>query len=721
MSVTPPLPVGVYARRSARELPFPLNEPTCTLYTLGRHALWHGMRALNRNPGEEILVPAYNCGSEVEALIGAGFACRFYEGTERLEPDEDELERLLTERVRGLYLIHYFGFPQDVHRWRRWCDERGLLLIEDAAQAWLGSVNGQPLGSFGDLAILCMHKTFGVPDGAALVSDPCPPGPDGRRKLGVVPLARRHAAWLLARSTVLADLGSRLRPETDFTSAGAYQSHLRAAAPAAFSLGTPPEPPAAATLFLLPRVFTPDAAAERRAHYRMLLDELRDMVPAPFTDVPDEASPLGLPIEAPAKTKLLERLAADGIRALDLWPVAHPIIPAARFPRAASWRARVLALPVHQELTVADLDRIAEAARPRRRGGPALRLEPVEALDSLREECASLAERSGNVFGTWQWLSSWWRHFGAGRPQLLMACRSPDGKLVAILPLYLWSARPLRVLRFLGHGAGDQLGPVCAASDCVPVAKALRRLLSERAGRWDVFLGEQLPNELSWGSLLGAKALRRHASPVLHFSASSWEEFLYSCGPNLRQQVRRRERKLAREHDLRYRLADDPQRLEKDLDTLFALHGAVWPEGESAFAGERKAFQRGFARCALENGWLRLWFLELDGKAVAAWYGLRFGGVDSYYQAGRDPAWAHASVGFVLLVHSIRQALEDGMGEYRFLRGDEGFKYRFATKDPGLETVGLSGTIAGAAALAAGAATRRLPRFPEQLRSPLDL
>jgi CelD/BcsL family acetyltransferase involved in cellulose biosynthesis len=679
------------------------------------------MRALAREPGEEILVPAYNCGSEVEALIRAGFSCRFYEGTDLLEPDESELESLLSERVRGLYLIHYFGFQQDVLRWRRWCDERRLLLIEDAAQAWLGSVNGRPLGSFGDLAIVCMHKTVGVPDGAALVSPLNAPGASERGELGVTSLARRHAAWVLSRSASLAALASRFRPETDFGSEHDYQAHLDAAAPAAFALGERPEPPTAATLFTLPRVWSPEVAAQRRIHYGMLLDELREMVPVPFAHLPDEASPLALPVESPTKTRLLERLAAHGVRALDLWPVPHPLIPTGRFPRASAWRARVLALPVHQELTAADLDRVVAAARPRSRGGPAFSLELVDSFDALRDEWAGLAERSGNVFATWQWLSTWWRHFGGDSPELVRACRSRDGKLVAILPLYAWSTRPVRIVRFLGHGAGDQLGPVCAAEDRIPTAKALRGFLSELEGRWDVFLAEQLPGDQSWDSLLGARLLRRHASPVIRFETASWEEFLRSCSANLRQQVRRRERRLARDHDLRYRLASDPAQLDDDLDTLFALHGAVWPQGESAFAGEREAFQREFAACALENGWLRLWFLELDGRAVAAWYGLRFCGVDSYYQAGRDPALAHASVGFVLLAHSIRQALEDGMREYRFLRGDEGFKYRFATEDPGLDTVGVSATMPGAAALAAGAATRRLPRFPEALRRPLDL
>ena len=74
------------------------------------------------------------------------------------------------------------------------------------------------------------------------------------------------------------------------------------------------------------------------------------------------------------------------------------------------------------------------------------------------------------------------------------------------------------------------------------------------------------------------------------------------------------------------------------------------------------------------------------------------GHVESFYQAGRDPDWDHASVGLVLLAHSIRAALEDGRSEYRFLRGAEPYKYRFADEDPGLETIVVAPAAPWAAA-----------------------
>jgi CelD/BcsL family acetyltransferase involved in cellulose biosynthesis len=146
-----------------------------------------------------------------------------------------------------------------------------------------------------------------------------------------------------------------------------------------------------------------------------------------------------------------------------------------------------------------------------------------------------------------------------------------------------------------------------------------------------------------------------------------------------------------------YRLSDGSRDLDRDLDTLFRLHAARWSTAPTNFLADA-AFHRAFAPVAVEQGWLRLWFLDVDGEAVAALYGFRFAGTESYYQAGRSPGWNDYRVGFVLLAHAIRQAAEDGVREYRLLRGGEDYKLRFATADPGLETVALGrGPVAGVA------------------------
>ena len=81
--------------------------------------------------------------------------------------------------------------------------------------------------------------------------------------------------------------------------------------------------------------------------------------------------------------------------------------------------------------------------------------------------------------------------------------------------------------------------------------------------------------------------------------------------------------------------------------------------------------------------------MDVDGAPAAAWLGYRFGNREWYYQSGRDPAFNRWSVGFVLVAHTIREAISDRVRQYRLLRGNEPYKYRFATSDPGVFTVAL--------------------------------
>jgi CelD/BcsL family acetyltransferase involved in cellulose biosynthesis len=338
-----------------------------------------------------------------------------------------------------------------------------------------------------------------------------------------------------------------------------------------------------------------------------------------------------------------------------------------------------------------------------------LALEPAEDLVSAKSQWTSLAERSRNLFSTWEWACVWWRHFGgSGRP-LTVLCRDGGGEVVGILPLYLYARRPVRVARFMGHGVADQLGPVCEAGN-VQVAEALARSGRNGRLRWDLLLAERVPAGGPWERSLGGRVLNLENSPVVNIEGMNWDAYLTSRSPNFRSQLRRKERKLVREHGLVYRLAHDPERLREDMEIFFSLHHARWQAESAAFADHRTAFHREFAALALQRGWLRLWFAQVGGRAVAAWYGFRFAGAEWYYQAGRDPSWDRSSVGLVLLAHTLREAINDGLREYKLLRGGEAFKYRFATGDAPVASLAVARGPRGHAAAAAGAAALSLPR-----------
>ena len=189
---------------------------------------------------------------------------------------------------------------------------------------------------------------------------------------------------------------------------------------------------------------------------------------------------------------------------------------------------------------------------------------------------------------------------------------------------------------------------------------------------------------------------------MLRLAGMSWEDFLASRSSNFRGQVRRKERRLIEEQGLSFRLADDTSRLADDLDTLFRLHALRWGKASTGvFEGDLGKFHREFAASALHQGWLRLWFAEIGGEQVAAWYGWRFAGAEWYWQAGRDTRWDDYSLGFVMLAHTVREACRDGVSAYHFLAGGDAYKGRFTQDDPEVESRLLSsGPIAGLASVA---------------------
>jgi dTDP-4-amino-4,6-dideoxygalactose transaminase len=349
VSVWAPLHARWLAGRPVESLPYPLEDPTCVLYEWARHGLWNGLRSLGVGEGDEVFVPAYHHGSEVTALAKLGVGCRFYEATPDLEPDPEELERLLSPRVRALYLIHPLGFGLDTARWRRWCDDRGLLLIEDVAMAWLAARDGKPLGSWGDIAIFSPWKTFGLPDGGAAIVRGVAPPPQppirrglspGRLARGLLRSAAQRHGWVAA--------AKRHPAEASFDEAVEWD------------LGDPGNGPLAISLRLLRRAATGEPEATRRASYARLLKRLGAHVPAPFDSLQAGACPFGMPVVTGDKREVVAELLDRRIDAVDLWSRPHPLLPSGTFPAADRRRATTLLLPIHQDLTEADVERIGD-------------------------------------------------------------------------------------------------------------------------------------------------------------------------------------------------------------------------------------------------------------------------------------------------------------------------------------------------------------------------
>ena len=133
-----------------------------------RVAIRTGVGMLGLAPGDEVLVPAYNCGSEIDPLLHAGLTVSLYPVSMDGGVDPEMVAAQIGPRTRAIYLTHYFGFLNPAaSALRALCDARDLRLIEDCALSLLSGEHPAE-GRWGDIAVFCFYKFLPVLAGGAL-------------------------------------------------------------------------------------------------------------------------------------------------------------------------------------------------------------------------------------------------------------------------------------------------------------------------------------------------------------------------------------------------------------------------------------------------------------------------------------------------------------------------------------------------------------------------
>jgi hypothetical protein len=159
-------PEGLIEYATSRRLANNAMKPYKFAYA--RTALKYGLRAKGFVSEDRVLIPDFICDSIIEPFEELGIRPLYYPVDLALRPIWDQLEQRITPSTKALMIIHYFGQPQQIAKCLDFCREHSILLIEDNAHGFGGYLNGQLLGTFGDLGISAPHKCFPINNGAYL-------------------------------------------------------------------------------------------------------------------------------------------------------------------------------------------------------------------------------------------------------------------------------------------------------------------------------------------------------------------------------------------------------------------------------------------------------------------------------------------------------------------------------------------------------------------------
>ncbi|MFI5621368.1 DegT/DnrJ/EryC1/StrS family aminotransferase [Streptomyces sp. NPDC051567] len=117
-------------------------------------ATFIAMQLLGVGPGSEVVLPTVSFVGAGNAVAATGARPVFCDVDPRtLNPTVDQVRECLTPATKAVVVLHYGGAPGDVDKIAELCRERGVRLVEDAANAQASRIGDRACGTFGDIGV----------------------------------------------------------------------------------------------------------------------------------------------------------------------------------------------------------------------------------------------------------------------------------------------------------------------------------------------------------------------------------------------------------------------------------------------------------------------------------------------------------------------------------------------------------------------------------------
>ena len=118
------------------------------------------------NKGDEVIMPSFTFSSTANAVVLRGGVPVFIDvRSDTLNMDEDLIEKAITRKTKAILPVHYAGVGCEMDKIMQKAKEYNLLVIEDAAQAFLSKYKNRYLGTIGQMGAISLHETKNIISG----------------------------------------------------------------------------------------------------------------------------------------------------------------------------------------------------------------------------------------------------------------------------------------------------------------------------------------------------------------------------------------------------------------------------------------------------------------------------------------------------------------------------------------------------------------------------
>jgi perosamine synthetase len=150
-----------------------LNVRNVISCSSGTSALHLALASIGVKAGDEVIIPAFSMGAIAFAVRYTG--ARIVLADSELSTwniDPEQVEKRITSKTKAIIAMHTYGHPAHLDPIVRLCRDRGILLIEDAAEAHGAEYRGKRVGTIGDIGCFSFfaNKIITTGEGGAMVT-----------------------------------------------------------------------------------------------------------------------------------------------------------------------------------------------------------------------------------------------------------------------------------------------------------------------------------------------------------------------------------------------------------------------------------------------------------------------------------------------------------------------------------------------------------------------
>ncbi len=306
---------------------------------------------------------------------------------------------------------------------------------------------------------------------------------------------------------------------------------------------------------------------------------------------------------------------------------------------------------------------------------------PVTSFQQIRSDWDSVLNDSpvNSLFLSSQWQEVWWEAFGDGHSMAGFYLSAPDEEVAGIASL----ARAGNTVSFVGSQDTFDYNDfmIRPGYEGTFFESLLDRL--EDQGYEELRLDslvedsptlEYLP-DMARGKGYMVEIEQEDVTSGLELP-DTWEGYLGCLSKKDRHELRRKLRRLEGHDDWRWYVVTTPEEVGGRLADFLTLMRQSRAEKDEFMTPDREHFFRLVTQRMAQLDRVRLFFMELNGETVAASLCFDYASSRLLYNSGYDPEFTYYSVGLLLNAICLRDAIDQGLEYFDFLRGPEPYKQR---------------------------------------------